>query len=128
MTISRKSLAWLVILGGWADIIVTLIGQIGSANVNENDPISRILLLFSPWAFITLGFLFHSVIGLIVYKSDKWIAIPLALIMLASHIIALFFWVLMFGLPVQIISTMIYFVPLILILIYGIKRLVFRQK
>jgi hypothetical protein len=123
MTINRKTLTLLVILGGWADIILTLIGQIGQSGIREDAPISRAILLFSPWALLIIGFAFHAFMGLIVLKSDKWIAIPLALIMLISHFTAIFFWILIFGIPIEAMSTAIYFVPLILIVIYIIRKL-----
>lgn len=128
MTISRKTLSIFVALGGWADVVLTLIGQIGCTDIREDDPVSRAILLVGPWALLAAGLLFHALIGLLVYKAPAWIAIPLALVMLASHMVAIAFWAAILGAPLEAISTGIYFLCIGAAVLYAILRLCNRGK
>jgi peptidoglycan/LPS O-acetylase OafA/YrhL len=128
MTISRKTLAIFVVLGGWADILITLVGQIGYTSAREDDPVSRVILIASPLGFLALGFLFHALIGLLVYKAPAWIAIPVALMMLGCAVVAVVFWLAVLGLPIETMSAAIYPACIGAALLYAASRLCHSHK
>lgn len=104
-TIRKYRLPWaaLVVLLGWADVILTLIGQPAGywANhqaVAESDLASRSLLVLSPWLFLAVGLVFHVLEGWLVLILPKWIAVPVAAYCIVCGIIAIFLWSCMLGL------------------------------
>jgi hypothetical protein len=110
MTISRKFLAALVVLSGWADILITLAGQPGTywsgGLPMEDDPTGRFLLL-QGWAlFLVVGLAFHLAIGLAMLYIPRWVALAVGLMAFASGAVACTFWLaVILGGTIEAIST-----------------------
>ena len=102
---NRPRLPWaaLAVLLGWADIVLTLIGQPAAYWTNhaatvESDFIGGIFLSTSPWLFLLAGLVFHLLEGWLVLTMPKWISRAIAAYCITCGIIAVFLWSCMLGL------------------------------
>lgn len=100
---NMKPWAALTVLLGWADIVLTLIGQpaeywTNHAAMAESDLVGGIFLSTSPWVFLAAGLIFHLIEGLLVLTFPKWIARAIAAYCITCGIIAVFLWSCMLGL------------------------------
>jgi hypothetical protein len=100
---SRLPWAALVVLIGWADVALTLIGQPAAywgnhAAITESDFAGAALLQISPWVFLLAIGVFHIFEGWLVLVMPKWISRAVAAYCITCGIIAVFLWSCMLGL------------------------------
>jgi hypothetical protein len=96
ITLKRWYFVVIITIFGWADILITLIGQPNSywhgGIPNEEDIVSRWLLVKSPILFLIVGMVFWFILGIITLHIPKWIAFTMAFISTVSGSVAVIIW------------------------------------